>query len=168
MKGSSLLSLAILVPGLWLVLVSAEPPQTAPPCCTTGHWACPLLKGCPDDYCRKPMPAFPCLPCGELDDYCGKPCPRIWRIGHCGEPNDYDRKPCPPPCLPMCVSDYICVNACQSCRTPCEQQPLQGPSPSVRPEGNDRHFDQGGNEEFLPAAESATKGARLPTSYSPD
>jgi hypothetical protein len=33
---------------------------------------CPksLLTDCPDDYCRKPMPRFTCLPCGQPDDYC--------------------------------------------------------------------------------------------------
>jgi hypothetical protein len=38
--------------------------------------------GCPDDYCRKPMPRIPCLPrCGCADDYCRKPMPCLcWPV----------------------------------------------------------------------------------------
>jgi hypothetical protein len=70
---------------------------------------CPksLLTGCPDDYCRKPMPRFTCLPCGQPDDYCRKPLPRISSLP-CGECDDYCRKPRPQTCRPFRPTYYNC------------------------------------------------------------
>jgi len=67
----------------------------------------PLLTGCPDDYCRKPMPRTPCLPSGQPDDYCRKSPPRIYHLP-CGEPNDYCRKPWPHLCRPLRPEQYNC------------------------------------------------------------
>jgi hypothetical protein len=70
---------------------------------------CPkrFLTGCPDDYCRKPMPRFTCLPCGQPDDYCRKPMPRISSLP-CGECDDYCRKPRPQTCRPFRPTYYNC------------------------------------------------------------
>ena len=70
---------------------------------------CPssLLTGCPDDYCRKPIPRVGCLPCGQPDDYCRKFLPRIGRLP-CGEPDDYCRKPWPQLCRPLRPEHYNC------------------------------------------------------------
>jgi hypothetical protein len=160
MKCDTHLSWAILVFGLWGQPVSAEPPQPVPPCCGSGHCSIPLLRGCPDDYCRKPMPEIHCLPCGKPDDYCRKPCPRTWQMHPCGGVDDYDRKPCPPPCPPMCTSQYICVNFRRCCSTPCQQQPWQSTPPPVILEEAGYRPDQGGNLGSLPAGGGPTKGMR--------
>jgi hypothetical protein len=67
----------------------------------------PLLTGCPDDYCRKPLPRVACLPCSEPNDYCRKPLPRIGRLP-CGVPDDYCRKPWPQLCRPLRPEHYNC------------------------------------------------------------
>jgi hypothetical protein len=112
MKSLALLPGAVLVLALWGQPVSAQPVQLGPPCCSNGDLTCPLLRGCPDDYCRKP---YPCVWqmhwCGP-DDYCRKPFPCIWQMHWCG-PDDYCRKPCPPACRPLDTSYYTCGCPCQ-------------------------------------------------------
>jgi hypothetical protein len=57
---------------------------------------CPPQCGCPDDYCKKPVPCIPCLPrCGGPDDYCKKPWPFVPCLPRCGGPDDYCKKPLP-------------------------------------------------------------------------
>ena len=82
-----------------------------------GIWSmlngCPPLGCCPDDYCRKPMPAAPPRDCGGADDYCRKPMPCISSIPRSCICDDYCRKPlptmlCPPltpylQCGPQCA-----------------------------------------------------------------
>jgi hypothetical protein len=133
MKCGTLLSWTVVLPVLWGGSVSAESPQSGPTCCNTGNCTLPVLRGCPDDYCRKPMPAIQCVLCGGPDDYCRKPWPRIWQLSCCGCADEYDRKPCPPACRPMDTSQYRCVSLRQCCSTACPQQQCQCAPPSVRP-----------------------------------
>jgi len=58
---------------------------------------------CPDDYCRKELPAAPCRAPGGADDYCPKALPHVAPLKYHGV-DDYCPKgcpirlaPCPPP-----------------------------------------------------------------------
>jgi hypothetical protein len=51
-------------------------------------WCC-----CPDDYCPKPCPPVPPLPCFGCDDYCPKPLPPCPPWVRCGSCDDYFPKP---------------------------------------------------------------------------
>jgi hypothetical protein len=71
------------------------------------HSMNPLLTGCPDDYCPKPVPRIVCLPCGGPDDYCPKVLPRL-RCLPGGECDNYCRKPWPHICRPIRSEYYNC------------------------------------------------------------
>lgn len=133
MKSITLLACAILTLGVCGPLALTQQPQPAPACSPASDCSFPLLKGCPDDYCRKPLPATHCLPCGEPDDYCRKPWPKIWQLcGLCG-PDDYDRKPCPPTCRPLDTTYYSCGKPCWTGAVqPARQEP---PAPAKLYEG---------------------------------
>jgi hypothetical protein len=84
-------------------------------CCNTQRSCCPPpIAGCPDDYCRKPIPCIPCLPPScACDDYCRKSLPCVPCLSQCGLCDDYCRKPFPnfcwPPspglrCVPSCLT----------------------------------------------------------------
>src|SRR5262245_20516062 len=93
--------------GIGTIAMAGAPGSDAPPgrarsCCPNS-----LLTGCPDDYCRQPMPRIACLPCGQPDDYCRKLPPRVWTLP-CGERDDYCRKPWPDLCPPLQPDDYNC------------------------------------------------------------
>jgi hypothetical protein len=75
---------------------------SVPACCCN-----PLLTGCPDDYCPKPLPRVVCPPCGLPDDYCPKPPPCLGRLP-CGQCDDYCRKPWPNLCRPLSPEHYHC------------------------------------------------------------
>jgi len=65
---------------------------------------------CPDDYCRKPLPAIAQLKYCGPDDYCKKPLPNIFRFTWCG-PDDYCKKPLPT--MPHCYPPwYTCGPDC--------------------------------------------------------
>jgi hypothetical protein len=87
--------------------VASEPNTTVAPCCVDSCGATRPLGGCPDDYCRKPMPCVRRLPCGQCDDYCPKPLPRICTLP-CGESYEYCRKPWPRLCRPLRAENYSC------------------------------------------------------------
>jgi hypothetical protein len=160
MKSATVLPWAVLVLVLGGQPVAAEPPQTAPPCCTTRECSIPLLRGCPDDYCRKPLPVSPCLSCGVPDDYGRKPCPRTLQMHLCGGVDDYNRKPCPSSCRPMSTSHYTCGS---HCLTAGKQQSWQDTPPLGRLEGNSDRPDQGSNRGVAPPGTGAT-GGRTPLS----
>jgi hypothetical protein len=159
MKVGTLLPLAVLAFGLWCAPVFAEPPLPAPADCGTCNCSLPVLKGCPNDYCRKPMPAIHCPPCGGPDDYCRKPYPCIRQACWCGC-DDYDRKPCPALCRPLCIDYYRCVSLCPCCSCACQQQWQGALSP-------DRLEAVGGpgNLSPVPAAGSTTTGMRPTSPY---
>jgi hypothetical protein len=191
MKRVYMLGSAVLVLGLWGLPVLAEPPQPTASCCgncqTKGLGGCaatngpqpapsgcgtcqdsfPLLRGCPDDYCPKPMPGVPCIRCGEPDDYCRKPCPHIIRLSACGGPNDYDRKPCPPPCRPMCTSNYVCISLRQCSSTQCQQEPSRATSHPVRLEEGHCQPQGAGKVGSLPDAGHELDGLKPVPTYHP-
>jgi hypothetical protein len=71
------------------------------PYCHKPAW-CFSRCGCPDDYCKKPLPCVSCDWRGTCDDYCKKPLPCV-SCDWCGTCDDYCRKPAPiriPTCLP--------------------------------------------------------------------
>jgi hypothetical protein len=167
MKWGILLSGAVLVVVLWGRSVSAESPQSGPTCCKTGECSPPILKGCPDDYCRKPMPAIHCMECGGPDDYCRKPWPRIWQLSCCGGTDDYDRKACPPACRPMDTSQYRCVSLRQCGSTPCTQQQWQCSPSSHRLEKEGGRPNEGvGSGPLIPNS-GATNAMRPLSPYHP-
>lgn len=137
MKPATVLTWAVLVCVLWGPPVSADPPLPCPYTC--GPQSCPWLRGCPDDYCRKPQPAIHCLRCGGPDDYCRKPLPPCYCLP-CGGPDDYCRKPCPPACRPMDTSYYSCGNVG---RPACGVPAWLGPLLPTRPEGVSSSPDPG-------------------------
>ena len=68
-----------------------------------------LMLGCPDDYCRKPLPCAPCPQTGCCpDDYCRKPLPCVPCPQACCGPDDYCRKPLPSLCRPPLPVKYSC------------------------------------------------------------
>ena len=166
MRCGTLLSWAVVLLVLWRQPVSAESPQSGPTCCKTGDCTPPVLRGCPDDYCRKAMPAIQCISCGGPDDYCRKPWPRIWQLSCCEGADKYDRKPCPSPCRPMDTSQYRCVNLRQCCSTPGRQQPWQGTFPSDRL-GEDGKPNAGTSSGPITPGGSATKAMKPLSPYLP-
>src|SRR5947209_5043077 len=56
---------------------------------------------CPDDYCKKPLPAVCPAHWEGCNDYDKKPLPLVHPLEYCG-PDDYCKKkyPCVPPCYP--------------------------------------------------------------------
>jgi hypothetical protein len=191
MTRANLLRSTIIVLGwLWVQQAIAEPPQPAScsgNCQTNGSSVCPgtngpqpasscygncqgcipILWGCPDDYCPKPMPGVPCIRCGEPDDYCRKPCPHIIRLSGCGGPCDYDRKPCPPACRPMCTSNYICIRLRQCSTTPCQQQPSRAISLPVSLEDGQGQPKGAGKLGPLPDAAREIDGLKPVPTYHP-
>ncbi|MFN4258685.1 MAG: hypothetical protein ACK4RK_05270 [Gemmataceae bacterium] len=69
------------------------------------RWSCRV--GCPDDYCRKPLPGVPCNPQGCVDDYCRKPLPGV-PCNPQGCVDDYCRKRCPIRWPKTCEPWYRC------------------------------------------------------------
>jgi hypothetical protein len=143
---------------------SAQPPQPAPAGCDACQCSLPLLRGCPDDYCRKPFPLVHCIWCCEPDDYCRKPYPWIWQMCHYCGPDDYDRNPMPCCCRPLCTSHYTSGNGCG---TASDNQPCQDPSPSVKlPEGT-YVPDQVRNRSVLPPSLGITRDVGVRSPYHP-
>ena len=167
MKHGTLVSGAVLVLVLWGLSVFAESPRSGPTCCKTSECSLPILKGCPDDYCRKPMPVIKCVSCGGPDDYCRMPWPRIWQMYSCGGDDDYDRKPCPSPCRPMDTSQYRCVNLRQCCSTPGRQQPWQGTLPSDKLGEEDGKANAGTSSGPITPVGGATKAMKPLSPYHP-
>ena len=167
MKYGTLLCGAVLVLVIGGQPVSAESPQSGPTCCKAGECSPPILKGCSNDYCRKPMPAIQCLSCGGPDDYCRKPLPRIWQLSCCGGADHYDRKPCPPACRPMNTSQYRCVSLSQCCSTACPQQQWQGTAFSHRLEQEGGRPNERVGSGALTPDSGATKAMRPLSPYHP-
>ena len=113
---------------LWTGAITAQQPRQAPSppappaplpapgdgsAVNRGSCSLPRLCGCPDDYCKKPMPSIYVLRCGVPDDYCHKPFPSAHVIWCCGGVDDYNRKPYPALCRPLCTDCYSCGTPCQ-------------------------------------------------------
>ena len=83
--------------------------------CLVRRCCCPpRITGCPDDYCRKPLPCVQCLPqCGTCDNYCRKPMPCVQCLPQCGTCDNYCRKPLPCLCWPPSPG-LRCVSTCPS------------------------------------------------------
>jgi len=66
--------------------------------------------GCPNDYCRKPVPcvAFQCHS-ASCDNYCRKPVPCTQSPRFCVTNNDYCRKPFTQPCKPSRFDFLKCI-----------------------------------------------------------
>ena len=83
-----------------------------PHCCLS-----PRVPGCPDDYCRNPLPCIPGLSsCRTCDDYCRKPIPCIPCLCCCALCDDYCRKPLP--CFYWPIMHLSCVSSNSQCDQP--------------------------------------------------
>jgi hypothetical protein len=91
---------------------------------TSPLWPCPAFACgphpacgcCPDDYCRKPLPAV-CPPRGTTcDTYCRKPMPGVPCLPPACSADCYRVKPFPP-CPRVCEPWYTCG------KRPCRERP---------------------------------------------
>ncbi len=87
---------------------------------------------CPDDYCRKPLPAPPCPGPKCCDDYCPHLEPCVLPLPKSCCPDCYCPKPlpCPPQC---CEPWYQCVVNCRPAVAPCEPAQPQPTQPEKTP-----------------------------------
>jgi hypothetical protein len=117
-KAKIALGCFILLSFYWGAAAEDPAATAADPCRQPCPCECRPLTCCPDDYCRKCIPQFPCLPCFQCDDYCRKPLPAIPCFDNCGQCDDYCRKPAPCACRPLNFELFKCVPTNPSC-SPC-------------------------------------------------
>lgn len=123
---AGLLAVALCI-GLVRMACCDEPTAVAPGIYLLRDLTCPapLLRGCCDNYCSKPLPGinYLCCICGP-DDYCCKPLPCIPCFRGCC-PDDYCSKPCPDLCRPIAADFYSCNGWNAGCAVPFSSNSVQ-------------------------------------------